>query len=229
MQRLTFEVQRLRENEAHERETLELRLKLELLQSNRQLLREKTTQNNQKSALQVLAGRFCRQSPQQNCEFTTRHYLCKSNLQHVRFQIEILNGQANIMAKILLVDDDGSVLLTLAIALRRRGHDVTVASDAQQALAQLRRHSFDFLISDVRMPGLSGLELASRVQDMAHPPRVILTSAYPFIEGRENVSEAFLPKPLDVQQLNEHLNSSLQHSARDTVPTAHLASEASRN
>ena len=117
------------------------------------------------------------------------------------------------MAEVLLVDDDGSVLLTLAIALRRRGHDVTVACDANQALAQLRRRSFDFLISDVRMPGLSGLELATRVQRMAHPPRVILTSAYPFIEHREGVSEAFLPKPLDVQQLNDHLNSSLQHNS----------------
>ena len=119
------------------------------------------------------------------------------------------------MAEVLLVDDDGSVLLTtaLAIALRRRGHDVTVACDAHQALAQLRRRSFDFLISDVRMPGLSGLELATRVQQMPHPPRVILTSAYPFIEHREGVSEAFLPKPLDVQLLNEYLNSSLQHNS----------------
>lgn len=135
--------------------------------------------------------------------------------QHVRFQTEIFNEQAKIMAEILLVDDDDSVLFTLSIALRRRGHDVTVASDSEQALAQLHRRSFDFLISDVRMPGLSGLELATRVQRMAHPPRVILTSAYPFIEHREGVSEAFLPKPLDVQQLNEHLNSSLQHTSHD--------------
>ncbi len=122
---------------------------------------------------------------------------------------------AKIMAEVLLVDDNGSVLLTMAIALRRRGHDVTVACDADQALTQLRQRSFDFLISDVRMPGISGLELATRVQRMTHPPRVILTSAYPFVEHREGVFEAFLPKPLDVRLLNEYLNSSLQQKSFD--------------
>jgi CheY-like chemotaxis protein len=111
------------------------------------------------------------------------------------------------MAEVLLVDDDGSVLLTLAIALRRLGHSVTVAGDAFQAMAHLKRTHFDFLVSDVRMPGVSGLELAAQVRQMPEPPRIILTSAYPSIEDRDKVSEAFLQKPLDVQRLSEYLNS----------------------
>ncbi|MBV9470820.1 MAG: response regulator, partial [Abitibacteriaceae bacterium] len=82
------------------------------------------------------------------------------------------------MANVLLVDDDGSVLLTLAIALRRYGHTVTVACDGNQALLHLKRHQFAYLVSDIRMPGMSGIELASRARRLAHPPRVILTSAY---------------------------------------------------
>jgi DNA-binding NtrC family response regulator len=112
------------------------------------------------------------------------------------------------MAEVLLVDDDGSVLLTLAIALRRQGHNVTVAGDATQALSHLQRHRFEFLISDVRMPGLSGVELAQRVRTMGQPPKVILTSAYPHVETRGGLAQAFLQKPLDLNQLNELLHAS---------------------
>jgi CheY-like chemotaxis protein len=111
------------------------------------------------------------------------------------------------MADVLLVDDDGSVLLTLAIALRRQGHSVTVAGDAIQAMTHLHKIRFDFLISDVRMPGVSGLELAARARSLSNPPRVILTSAYPFVEDRHSVSEAFLQKPIDVHLLSAYLNS----------------------
>ena len=111
------------------------------------------------------------------------------------------------MAEVLLVDDDGSVLLTLAIALRRQGHSITVAGDAFQAMTHLKKSRFDFLISDVRMPGISGLELAARAKSLPAPPRVILTSAYPFVEDRHAVSEAFLQKPIDVHLLSEYLNS----------------------
>lgn len=109
------------------------------------------------------------------------------------------------MAKILLVDDNGSVLLTLAIALRRRGHEVSVATDGITALQELKTNEFDFLVSDVRMPGMSGVELANAAHDLPHTPRIILTSAYSSIEGREGLAEAFLRKPIDTEQLDSLL------------------------
>lgn len=122
------------------------------------------------------------------------------------------------MAEVLLVDDDGSVLLTLAIALRRQGHSITVAGDAFQAMTHLKKSRFDFLISDVRMPGISGLELAARARTLPAPPRVILTSAYPFVEDRHSVSEAFLQKPIDVHLLSEYLNSQRPRGSGSPAP-----------
>ena len=119
------------------------------------------------------------------------------------------------MAEVLLVDDDGSVLLTLAIALRRQGHNVTVAGDAMQALSHLKRRQFQFLISDVRMPGLSGVELAGRVRRMSNPPQIILTSAYPYVETRNGIAHAFLQKPLDISVLNDLLSNSPQNAPAD--------------
>lgn len=116
------------------------------------------------------------------------------------------------MTQILLVDDDTNVLLTLAIALRRAGHTVTVAQNGWQALNLLRGQSFDFMISDVKMPGMTGVELARRAHHVNHPPRVILTSALE-LEVGEDIAEAFMPKPIDVARLNEVLHSTSHHDA----------------
>jgi DNA-binding NtrC family response regulator len=119
-------------------------------------------------------------------------------------------GRRAVMAQVLLVDDDSSVLLTLSIALQRRGHKVTVACDAQQALSQLARTQFDFLVTDIRMPGMSGLELAGRARASGDSPRVILTSAHYDPQMSPNpaaqVAEEFFPKPVDVEKLDALLS-----------------------
>jgi CheY-like chemotaxis protein len=120
----------------------------------------------------------------------------------------------NEMAQILLVDDDTNVLLTLAIALRRQGHTVTIAQNGWQALNLLRRQQFTVLISDVKMPGMTGVELAERAHHLPDPPRVILTSALE-VELAEGVAEAFVPKPVDVAFLNQVL---MQESHGDGSP-----------
>ncbi len=122
------------------------------------------------------------------------------------------------MAQILLVDDDTNVLLTLAIALRRQGHTVTVAQNGWQALSLLRREQFAFLISDVKMPGMTGIELAQRAHALPQVPLIILTSALD-VDIAEGIAEHFLPKPIDVAHLHEvlvhdaHLILEKQHAA----------------
>ena len=94
------------------------------------------------------------------------------------------------------------MLLTLAIALRRRGHEVTVAQNGWQALNLLRRGEFEFLISDVKMPGMTGIELAERASDLPNAPVIVLTSALD-IDIEEVPAQHFMPKPLDVVRLGE--------------------------
>lgn len=123
------------------------------------------------------------------------------------------------MSRVLLVDDNSSVLLTLAIALRRRGHDVTMAANGTQALAQLFNHGFDVVVSDVRMPDMSGVQLANIIQKNQYKTRVILTSAYSTLEAHQSVAEAFLRKPIDVIQLDEMLNRQPPSSTSSTRST----------
>lgn len=112
------------------------------------------------------------------------------------------------MAHILLVDDDTNVLLTLAIALRRGGHEVTVAQNGWQALNLLRRGDFEFLISDVKMPGMTGIELAQRAHDLPNAPVIVLTSALD-IDIEDSPAQHFMPKPLDVARLHEVLHDNV--------------------
>jgi CheY-like chemotaxis protein len=106
------------------------------------------------------------------------------------------------MAEVLLVDDNGSVLLTLSIALRRCGHQVTATGGGIGALHELALRHFDVMVSDVRMAGMDGVELAGRVAALPNAPRIILTSAYASVDYRGEVADAFLRKPIDTALLD---------------------------
>jgi DNA-binding NtrC family response regulator len=128
------------------------------------------------------------------------------------------------MAKILLVDDDESILFTSSLALRKRGHEVVIANSGEQALQKLNERQFEFLISDIQMPGINGLELAEKVKEIPDKPHIILISAH-YDEKRLPVklSQAFLQKPLDFDTLNQLLEtnttSNKPHTNRYSAPS----------
>ena len=67
------------------------------------------------------------------------------------------------MARILLAEDDKAVQRFVSRALMHRGHAVTAVDDGLQALEALNEAKFDFLITDIVMPGLDGIALALKV------------------------------------------------------------------
>ncbi|MCS6858803.1 MAG: response regulator [Abditibacteriales bacterium] len=106
------------------------------------------------------------------------------------------------MSKLLLVDDDESARLTLAIALRRRGFEVATATDGFAAIEMLRHERFPWVIADVRMPGMSGVELANQIHLLGADTRTVLISAYHNDQPLDVLGvEAFLEKPIDVAAL----------------------------
>ncbi|MBI5366518.1 MAG: sigma-54-dependent Fis family transcriptional regulator [Planctomycetes bacterium] len=75
--------------------------------------------------------------------------------------------------KLLLADDEKSIRITLSDDLRAAGHEVVDVADGQTALTRATTDSFDALITDIRMPGLDGLELVRRVKTV-HPDIFVL-------------------------------------------------------
>ncbi|MDJ0976368.1 MAG: sigma-54 dependent transcriptional regulator [Planctomycetota bacterium] len=86
-------------------------------------------------------------------------------------------------ARILIVDDDPLVPRTLRILLRKHGHDVDAAGDAEEALARVRADRYDVVISDINMPGADGFEVLGRVKDASPDTEVILITGYGTIEN----------------------------------------------
>jgi DNA-binding NtrC family response regulator len=107
--------------------------------------------------------------------------------------------------RILIVDDDPGQRSLLDSFLRSQGFDTVVAASGEQALQLLREQQFGMMISDVRMPGLSGLETLRRARQENAVLPVLLVTAYADI--REAVGAMrdgalnYLAKPIDLDEL----------------------------
>src|SRR5713101_9948846 len=91
------------------------------------------------------------------------------------------------MAAILLVDDEASARLTLALLLKQRGHQVTQAEGVKTAARALTETVFDMVVTDLRMPDGDGLEVLRTTKQHCPEAEVILLTAY---AGWESAKEA---------------------------------------
>lgn len=106
------------------------------------------------------------------------------------------------MALVLVVDDEVQVARSIARVLRRKGHDVRVAHSGLQALGMLG--GVDLLLTDARMPGMSGLELIGRARALRPELRCCImsgdASAEGMADGVAHVDDR-LAKPFDHETL----------------------------
>jgi two-component system, NtrC family, nitrogen regulation response regulator NtrX len=108
-------------------------------------------------------------------------------------------------AHLLLVDDDPNTLASLSRAFRLAGHEATVCDNAARAVELLRAESFDLILSDVVMPGRSGLELLEDLKKAGVKTPIILISGQANIEMAVKATKLgaldFLEKPLSTDKL----------------------------
>jgi len=129
--------------------------------------------------------------------------------------------------RILVVDDEASLLMTLVANLELEGFDVSEAKNAEQALAELRTREFDLVLSDIRMPGMSGVDLCRAIHKVRPELPVVLMTAFS-IESvvRDAVNEGallVLPKPFAIEHLVRILISAMRRPVVlvvDDVPEA---------
>ena len=82
------------------------------------------------------------------------------------------------MRRVLVVDDEENIRVVLRTLLRKHKYQVEAANSAEDALAQLERFDPDFVLADVRMSGMTGLELCAELKARSSVATVILMSAY---------------------------------------------------
>lgn len=103
------------------------------------------------------------------------------------------------MKRVLVVDDEENIRLVLRTLLRRNGYEVEVAANAEEALARVDAFAPDVILTDVRMPGRSGIDLVSDLRQRKTPATLLVMSAYGNVELALDAIKAgaydYIPKP----------------------------------
>lgn len=124
--------------------------------------------------------------------------------------------------RLLLVDDDTSLLRLLSIRLENEGFNVTAVTDAEGALSELAASGYAVVLSDLRMPGQDGLELFDQITERHPGLPVILMTAHGSIPDAVAATKrgvmGFLTKPLDHDQLRDQLQKALEQTHRPDRP-----------
>jgi DNA-binding NtrC family response regulator len=119
--------------------------------------------------------------------------------------------------KILVVDDEQGLCAGVQEALRREGYVVDALTDALAALKQTEERLYNLVISDIKMPGLSGLELLSQVRARSRDTLFILMTAYGTVESAVEAMKQgaydYLPKPIDMKRLRALVQKALEFQA----------------
>lgn len=117
-------------------------------------------------------------------------------------------------ASILIVEDDEGLCSLLAEEAEESGAEVATAASAEQALAHLRDEVPDLIVSDLRLPGQSGMDLLSETRSMHVPPAFIVVTAFGSISQAVDALKAgaddFLTKPLDLDHFMIAVERSLE-------------------
>ena len=117
-------------------------------------------------------------------------------------------------AKIAIVDDDDAVREAMKTLVRSLGYNASTFGSADEFLNSEHVHDTSCLITDVQMPGLSGIDLQDRLIARGHRIPIIFITAYPDENVRARAMKAgalaFLSKPINPHHLIDHLEKALK-------------------
>lgn len=117
--------------------------------------------------------------------------------------------------QLLVVDDEQSMREFLTIMLEREGYSVHCASDGEQAVQLLQQHAYDLILSDIRMPKLSGLELLHQVKELGTDTIVIMMTAFSTTEqavaAMKEGAYDYLHKPFKNDEIRLVISNALNH------------------
>ncbi|HEX6278194.1 MAG TPA: sigma-54 dependent transcriptional regulator, partial [Polyangiaceae bacterium] len=116
--------------------------------------------------------------------------------------------------QILVVDDEPNLRRVLSAQLERDGYDVHTSEDGEQALALLRDHHIDLVITDLRMPRIDGMELLRRIAAFEEPAPVVMITAHgtvdTAVEALKTGAFDYITKPFDQDEVRTIVKKALR-------------------
>jgi len=121
------------------------------------------------------------------------------------------------VARLLVVDDEKSICTTIEAAMKSVGHQVETADSGEMAITLMRRNVPDILLTDLRMDGMSGLDLLGKAREYFPSVTVVLMTAYGTVDTAVSAMKSgaydYLVKPFTPEQL-EHLMERIEEFRR---------------
>ncbi|UCG62893.1 MAG: response regulator [Candidatus Zixiibacteriota bacterium] len=126
---------------------------------------------------------------------------------------------SNADINILVVDDEEVVLSLVRDALEDDGFTVFTACDGARALELIDENRFDLVITDIRMPGMDGIELVKRIRDIVSGVEVVFTTGYANLNSakealRQGASDYIL-KPFELKEIRAAVNKTVEKIKRE--------------
>lgn len=125
-------------------------------------------------------------------------------------------------SRILVIDDEEVIHVSLGRILGRQGHEVDAVLDAQAGLEKMQSAHYDLVITDLMMPGMNGIQLLERMADLELTVPVMMITAYPTIktavEALRLGAVDFLAKPFTRRELLGPVNRTLRGHEGDEAP-----------
>jgi DNA-binding NtrC family response regulator len=118
-------------------------------------------------------------------------------------------------AKILVVDDEKTIRESVSLVLNDEGHETSLAASGKEALDLLSSEDYDILITDLKMPGMDGMELVKRTFDLCPQTSVIIITAHASVESAIEALRMgafdYILKPFDFDDLILKVRRLLEH------------------
>jgi two-component system response regulator RegX3 len=128
-------------------------------------------------------------------------------------------------ARILVVDDEDSILQFVSYNLKKEGYEVTCAKDGDAALALAATEPFDLVILDIMLPGTDGYEVCRKLRAHGDVPVLFLSARDTELDkviGLEIGGDDYLAKPFGIRELQARVKALLRRSAGSTGQAADL-------
>ena len=128
------------------------------------------------------------------------------------------------LTRILVADDEESMRWVLSKALKKKGFTVDLAADGEQALGMIQSGNYDLAILDIKMPGISGLDLLDRVRELKRDLLVVIMTAEASmknaVEAMKRGAYDYLTKPFDLDVIDaiiEKVNRAREMTSQVTI------------
>lgn len=119
-------------------------------------------------------------------------------------------------AHVLVVDDEGAIRYSISKTLQRIGYQVSAAASGEEALEMMADQNFDVVLTDIRMPGLTGVELLGKIKEQAPDAIVILMTGYASlgtaVESLRLGAHDYLIKPSSSQDIRTSVARGLERA-----------------